>query len=260
MNDNIDKFLIITAFSQSGFDQYGRKMIVSFDRLLPGNIRIAVCHEFNEVPFELTSKRFIPINRSIMITELKAFSAKCRLRPTIAGAYNYRFDAEKFAYKSYSMHYMLALFAKTAERIYWMDGDTVAHESLTQEWLMSLLPDNYLSSYLGRTGFHSETGFLGFSPLHPEYYKFIRDFKNHYDSGEIFNLDGFTDCDVYDKCRGMRTPSMFYNLSPGASAASHPFVNSILGERLDHLKGNRKTAGRSRKVDLSVERNGEYWK
>ena len=45
----------------------------------------------------------------------------------------------------------------------------------------------------------------------------------------------------------------------------HPFINSPLGDYMDHLKGNRKLDGRSKLEDIKEGRRGEkqkydYWK
>jgi hypothetical protein len=39
----------------------------------------------------------------------------------------------------------------------------------------------------------------------------------------------------------------------------HPLINTDLGAYLDHLKGDRKTSGKSYRVDLAVHRKELYW-
>jgi hypothetical protein len=39
----------------------------------------------------------------------------------------------------------------------------------------------------------------------------------------------------------------------------HPLINSPWGAYLDHLKGERKTQGRSNLKDLKVKRTEAYW-
>jgi hypothetical protein len=52
-----------------------------------------------------------------------------------------------------------------------------------------------------------------------------------------------------------------YNWSAGiVSGEGHPLINSQWGAYLDHLKGDRKTAGRSKLSDLKVKRTEAYWK
>jgi len=40
----------------------------------------------------------------------------------------------------------------------------------------------------------------------------------------------------------------------------HPLINCEWGAYLDHLKGARKDLGRSKRVDLKVQRTEAYWK
>ena len=40
----------------------------------------------------------------------------------------------------------------------------------------------------------------------------------------------------------------------------HVFINSPLGQYMDHLKGARKIKGKSKKEDLYVNRQEDYWK
>jgi len=52
-----------------------------------------------------------------------------------------------------------------------------------------------------------------------------------------------------------------YNWSAGIiSGEGHPLINSQWGAYLDHLKGDRKTMGRSKISDLKVKRTEAYWK
>ena len=50
-----------------------------------------------------------------------------------------------------------------------------------------------------------------------------------------------------------------------ALGKKHPFINSPLGDYMDHLKGNRKLDGKSKLEDIKEGRRGEkqkydYWK
>jgi hypothetical protein len=39
----------------------------------------------------------------------------------------------------------------------------------------------------------------------------------------------------------------------------HPLINSQWGAWLDHLKGDRKNLGKSKRTDLLVKRQEPYW-
>jgi hypothetical protein len=40
----------------------------------------------------------------------------------------------------------------------------------------------------------------------------------------------------------------------------HPLINTELGRWVDHLKGDRKTLGKSKSTDVTVKRMESYWK
>ena len=47
----------------------------------------------------------------------------------------------------------------------------------------------------------------------------------------------------------------------GMRKARHPFINSELGQYMDHLKGfDRKDAMKSKKIDLTTKQTHAYWK
>lgn len=80
-----------------------------------------------------------------------------------------------------------------------------------------------------------------------------------YLNGEMFLLPEWHDCKMWDIMRehfsGVRGIE-YRNISGSASHTSHPFVNSILGQYMDHLKGpDRKSLGRSFDEDfISTDR------
>ena len=48
--------------------------------------------------------------------------------------------------------------------------------------------------------------------------------------------------------------------SGNSTGEGHPLINSDWGAWLDHLKGERKSLGRSKREDLKVLRTESYWK
>ena len=45
-----------------------------------------------------------------------------------------------------------------------------------------------------------------------------------------------------------------------STGEGHPLINSQWGAYLDHLKGDRKTTGKSLQRDLKVQRTESYWR
>jgi hypothetical protein len=56
-------------------------------------------------------------------------------------------------------------------------------------------------------------------------------------------------------------PTEGVDIGKGAGVEGlHVFINSILGDYIDHMKGKRKIKGKSSKSDLRIKRKEDYWK
>ena len=44
------------------------------------------------------------------------------------------------------------------------------------------------------------------------------------------------------------------------TVCKHVFINSVLGDYIDHMKGKRKIKGKSSRSDLRSKKNQDYWK
>mgnify|MGYP001823572645 CR=1 FL=1 len=130
-------------------------------------------------------------------------------------------------------------------------GDTVFHRPFEDDFLENILEGAYLA-YLGRDGYHSETDFIAFDTMHPANTLFMKLFLAEYTTGAFQDLKWWCDSDVFDHIRVLlNVPTNDLNL---IRDMNHPFVNSILGQYADHLKGSRKLAGKSRKEDYVDKR------
>jgi hypothetical protein len=92
--------------------------------------------------------------------------------------------------------------------------------------------------------------------------QFLTEFQRMYDDAEngIFTLKEWHDSFVFDAVR-KRFPMQELNWSAGLiNGEGHPIINSEWGAYIDHLKGDRKDKGRSRKTDLVVQRKETYWR
>ena len=61
------------------------------------------------------------------------------------------------------------------------------------------------------------------------------------------------DKNFYDYSTGI------YNKTAKTGGGGHPLINSVLGNYFDHMKGARKTKGKSQKKDLISTRAESYW-
>ena len=145
-----------------------------------------------------------------------------------------------------------------------IDADTVTYKPIPMEWLEHIAPYNKFTTFLGRPkkGF-SETGFITFNLNMPESKKFFARWKEYYTKDLWQNLQGFTDSYTYDAARIDTTNrSLDNDLNDGRylglRGSKHPFVNSELGDYMDHLKGERKDI-QSSVEDMKVKRQDAHW-
>jgi len=177
-----------------------------------------------------------------------------KLRHSHLPTYNYRFDAIRFAHKVAAIQ--LAFRVGHGDVLIWIDADCVTHSPVTAAWLSGLLGDADFG-YLRRAKKYSETGFMMIR-RNPKGAELVAEVVRLYRTDRLFNLPEWHDCMAIDSVReetGIRSVS----LSGDAEATGHPLVNGPLGACLDHLKGKRKSAGRSHKSDLMRPRTEGYW-
>jgi hypothetical protein len=151
-----------------------------------------------------------------------------------------------------------------ADVLFWMDADTICHSPVTFDQLKKFCPENIDLGYLGREGKYTECGLYSMNLRSQAVQNFLREFQRMYDDADngIFTLAEWHDSFVFDAVRvKFRNQLREYNWSAGiVSGEGHPLINSQWGAYLDHLKGDRKTAGRSKLSDLKVKRTEAYWK
>jgi hypothetical protein len=75
----------------------------------------------------------------------------------------------------------------------------------------------------------------------------------------IFTLEEWHDSYVFDHVRKIAPVTELNWSNDIIKGEGHPLINSAWGAWLDHLKGARKSLGRSKLKDLKVNRNESYW-
>lgn len=255
---------VVTTFSAAGYQEYGRRFIETFEAHWPEDVELYIYCE--DILPEQTSARIKVVNFYKACPEMVAFKAR-HLSNARAhgigddGKEDYRFNAVKFCHK---------VFAATdcalnsgAGKMYWIDADCVTFDAVTHEWLERVLPKGFYTSYLGRNNTHSECGFMGFDLGHACSREFMTFWRQIYDEDLVFDLPEWHDSYVYDMIRntyqakGLITA---FDLRDDRDADHHPFVNSPLGEAMDHLIGpRRKIAGCSFAIDIKIPREEFYW-
>ena len=179
----------------------------------------------------------------------------------------YIYDCVRFSYKVFAC---IDAYQKTKPDMLWfLDADIVTFEKIPMSWLEHIIPDTAFTSYLGRPkkGF-SETGYYAFNTAHKYAGEFFERWQTYYDKDRFLELKGYTDSFTFDGARielekegKIKNEDLNDGRWAGGRRSRHPFINSELGQYMDHLKGyDRKAAMTSKKRDLTTRQSHPYWK
>ena len=161
--------------------------------------------------------------------------------------------------------------SKEYDYVVWIDGDTFSFRPVPMDFFEKLLPQDTMLTYLGREnpnlndgGKYPECGFVGYNMKHPEIQNFVDDWEKLYVTDEVFKLLEWHDSyvfwhlsKIYRKEKNIQVNDIGY--WKGVKG-HHVFVNSELGDYMDHMKGKRKKIGTSARNDLRKEPTVDYWK
>ena len=191
--------------------------------------------------------------------------------------YKFEYDAIRFSYKVFAC---IDAYQKTKPDMLWfLDADIITFEKIPMSWLEHIIPDSAFTSYLGRPkkGF-SETGYYAFNTNHKYANEFFERWEQYYAEDLFFNIQkgflnhfpiaGYTDSFTFDAVRlemeqagKIKNEDLNDGRWSGDRKARHPFINSELGQYMDHMKGyERKAQMSSRKRDLTTKQTHSYWK
>lgn len=147
----------------------------------------------------------------------------------------YRFHTAKFSYKVFALQQVAHHAAQEGyDYLIWLDADVITKKHISLEKLMEWLPETGVS-FLGRKDApHSECGFVGY--FRDCMVDTLDKMVSYYTSGKVFELSGWTDCDVFDDVvKNMPQKNLTKNI-PGW----HVLPQIEMGEYLEHRKGQRK--------------------
>lgn len=271
---------VVTTFHKPGYELYGKRMIDTFLKNWPSEIKLYVYAEDCEVTE--TAPNLIVKDLHQASPELVAFKERWKNVPKANGDVSadpirsrrkdsgkgFKWHAIRFAHKVYGI-FACAKECNT-EWLMWMDADTICHSPITMKDIERMLPGKKDLCYLGRKGKYSECGLYAMHLISPGCQSFLKEFQRVYDEAEtgIFTMDEWHDSFVFDRVRE-KLPLNSFNWSealsdlrpnPRMSAGEgHPLINCEWGAWLDHLKGGRKQLGKSSRSDLKVQRTEPYW-
>ena len=265
------KFAVVTTFNQAGYESYGRRMIETFLANWPTEVDLWVYAEDCVVPFEAPNLHVLDLNQSC--PGLVLFKTQCKNVPYANGdvtndpvrslrkdaGKGFKWDALRFSHKVYAIFHC-AQHVET-DILLWMDADTVCHSPILMDNIKALCPPDRDLCYLGRQNNFSECGLYSMNLRSKYIRRFLRRFQDMYDNATtgIFTLEEWHDSYVFDHVRKIAPVTELNWSNDIIKGEGHPLINSAWGAWLDHLKGARKSLGRSKLKDLKVNRNESYW-
>lgn len=266
------KYTVVTTFNRSGYDTYGRRMIQTFLQNWPKEVELWVYAEQCEVDVSAPNLKVLDIEQAC--PELVKFkqrwakvpyangdvSSIARLASRPDAGKSFKWDAIRFSHKVYSIEHCSKNC--NADILLWMDADMVCHSSITLMDLFQMCPPAKDICFLGRGKKFTECGLYSLKLRNNSVKKFIGDFVGMYQNAEqgIFKLDEWHDSFVFDSVRRRHRLNELDWTGAVFKGEGHPLINSEWGRWLDHLKGDRKTLGRSKAKDLRVHRTETYWR
>ena len=286
------KIKVITSYKPGTWEQYGKKGIESMAKQFPKEVDIVV---YTEEPIpECKYDRIQWIDLNTAEPELLKFKNKHKNDPVANGELQEipggvrrpeelktkgGKDATKGSYLWAAVRFSNKVFcvvnavrkSKDYDYVVWIDGDTFTFRPVPMDFFKNLLPEKTMLTYLGREnpklndgGKYPECGFVGYNMKHPEIQNFIDDWEKLYVTDDVFKLLEWHDSyvfwhlsKVYRQERAIEVNDIGY--WKGVKG-HHVFVNSELGQYMDHMKGKRKKIGSSSRSDLRSVPTVDYWK
>lgn len=242
---------VVTGWSPSGWESYGRRFAETFARFWPEDVAL-VSYVERDVTMPRGECRSLwdCAGAAVFFEEHRGDPVACGKKPTSRWSpkdrrnpYAWRFDTVKWFRQCLIPEHAGARL-QDGEVLCWLDADVVTDKPIPRNFVESLLGESDLV-YLGRKNTHSEIGFWAVR-MGPLTRRLLMGMADAYRSGRVFSLPEWHSAFVFDVVRremeaiGLRSRDM----TPGRRG--HVWHDCILGEYTDHLKGEmRKRLGRS---------------
>ena len=274
---------VVTTFHLEGYSVYGKRFLESFAKNVDKRIKLVVYAE-NCEPANPDPSRITILDQEASLPKLVAFKEQWKDDPKANGIppdnikarrprdwhKEFKWHAIRFANKVYAV---FDACEKSKDWCVWMDADTFVHSEWSYDEFKNLLPEDTWITYVGR-GKGSQTwpecGFYGMNLNHPVCHEFLKEFERMYEDADngMFTLEEWHDSFVFGHIlnkmkqefpKVLDYSAEMYLKEAKTGGGGHPLINSKLGKWIDHMKGVRKTEGRSRTKDLMVNRTEDYW-
>lgn len=229
-------------------EAYARPFLASFARYWPADVRLVI---YTDGPIADAGRAEVRSladcdGYSAFMTRHANDPVKCGRKPAegarwksscLAGGYNFRFDAVRFAGQGFIPDDAAGRMLD-GDALCWLDADVVTTGPVAEDFIEGLIGDAD-GAYLGRQPKHSEIGFWAVR-LSEHSRAMVMAFADAYRTDHAFKLAEWHSAFVWDDARvwaeshGLVT---FRNLTPGGSG--HVF-DAALAPHLIHRKGARK--------------------
>lgn len=225
------KALVVTSWSETGYELYGRRWVETFDRFWPQNCTKLVITDWH-------------LSLDEQFKAFKTRHANRALDPSKPG-YDYRQDLLRFCHKVFALKAALR-DAEGYDYLIWLDGDVETRAPITDNLLAKICPEDKDGALLSRADSapHPECGFMSFN-LRRKGKDFLERYVNLYESDNILKLQELHDSHAFMIMLVAHTKfadSVWEDLAP-AGLGPHgldAFEASVLNEYFIHKKGNRK--------------------
>ena len=279
----MSEITVVTTFHRPGLELYGQRFLDSFAERVDKKIKLLVyaenCNPSNPDPSQITI-----LDAKEALPKLNDFKEKWAKDPKANGIppddikarrprdhhKAFKWDAIRFANKVYAV---FDACERSTDWCIWMDADTFVHNDWTYDQFKELLPETSWITYVGR-GKGSQTwpecGFYGMNLKNHVCQEFLKEFERMYEDADngIFRLEEWHDSFVFGHIvNNMKrtAPNVLdysaemYMREAKTGGGGHPLINTKLGKWIDHMKGDRKNQGKSKRTDIMVKRKESYW-
>ena len=248
------KIAFFSTCSAKGYEQFGRTYIEQFLRHMPKEVDLHVFTDgwTPDVENDGRATRLV-YHRCEDVQLLQEFLGKHRDDASKCGIFekdgvpqrDYRRDAVTYSHVVYPLSWFVPPDGplKSYDWVVRLDMDVTFKGDVPISFWEELLEPQYAAVYLGRQDWpHSETGFVAYNlQKGAGGYALLSGMLNCYDTGRIFNLQGQTDCDVFDHVRDTMCDThqklfLFKNLSESCTGM-HVWPQTVLAQHMTHHKG-----------------------
>ena len=236
------KHIFITTYNKRLYDNYAKRLIETYQQTnqqIP--LYVFVEDEINSYENYNNVKYY---NLFELENDLKTFVDRNKNKPVN----NFFEDAVRFSYKVFAQ----SAARQFAEKIYYVDSDSVFIKQIPMTWFEECLPDGTFLSFYDRPHQYTETGFLAFNSENDICNSFFEMYKGYYTHDTVYNIyrsgsNGkqkpfWTDCHTLDGTReAFKNNKQYIEKKLGDGGSAHIMArDNFINPYIDHRKGNRK--------------------